>query len=96
MPLSFLSYRKHRLLYDKSLRQGARCPVDIGFAPTEVKRRVRSSRRRRLPNGTARARRMRKAHSLLYVAESRWVMLFYLLQQNTTFVAYGEIECNNW
>ena len=37
-----LSYRKLRLLYDKSLRQGARFPGDIGFAPTEVKRRVRT------------------------------------------------------
>ena len=41
----FSSYRKLRLQYDESLRQGARCPVDIGFAPTEVKRRVRTSRR---------------------------------------------------
>ena len=30
------------LMLRKSLRQGARCPVDIGFAQTEVKRRVRT------------------------------------------------------
>ena len=32
---------------------------------TKASGRMRSSRRRRLPNGTARARRMRKAHSFL-------------------------------
>ena len=30
------------MLRKQSLRQGARCPVDIGFAQTEVKRRVRT------------------------------------------------------
>ena len=45
-PVTFFVYRKSHFLLYKILRQGAYCPVDNGFAPTETECRLAEVRSR--------------------------------------------------